>query len=247
MLAAKIIAIKLIWIKMKQKTAEKLLKTVQNNYRDIASQFDVTRKKYVWPELENILDFLNEGSSVLDVGCGNGRLLDNLKNKKITYLGIDSSGELVACAKNNYPENDFVVGNILSLNEVVKQKFDLVISVAVLHHLPGRALRIAALNQLKSVCADSGKIIFSVWKIWPNKKYWKYLLKNIWDKIILRSDLDFGDLLFPWKDNQGQALSERYYHAFTKRSLKKLLKAAGFNKFTLTDSGSNYWVSLDTH
>lgn len=231
---------------MKQKTIDRLLKIVKNNYGEIASQFDLTRKKYVWLELENILDFLKEDNKVLDVGCGNGRLLENVKNKKINYLGIDSSEELIALAKKNYPDNKFVVGNILSLNEVIKEKFDLVISVAVIHHLPGKDLRIAALNQLKAVCSPQGKIIFSVWKIWPNKKYWKYLLKNIWYKITFRSDLDFGDLLFPWKDSRGQSLSERYYHAFTKRSLKKLLRDAGFKNFKLDSRGNNYWVSLDT-
>lgn len=231
---------------MKKETQNNLLKIVSNNYREIAGAFDVTRKKYVWPELEKMVEFLKDGDSVIDVGCGNGRLLDNVKNKKINYLGIDSSSELIEFAKKNYPNNEFVVGDILSLTEEVEQKFDLVISVAVLHHLPGKELRINALNQLKNVCRPEGKIIFSVWKIWPHKKYWKYLIKNIWQKIIFKSDLDFGDLLFPWKDNKGNALSERYYHAFTKHSLKKLLQTAGFKKFNLHDSGNNYWVSIDT-
>lgn len=230
---------------MKKQTQEKLLDIVHDNYREIATQFDVTRKKYVWPELEKLLAFLHDGDSVLDVGCGNGRLLENVGNKKISYLGLDSSEALIEIAKKNYPDNDFKVLDILKL-ETLNQKYNLVISVAVLHHLPSKELRLKSLEQLKAVSAPQGKIIFSVWKIWPNKKYWKYLLKNIWDVITFRSDLEFGDLLFPWKDNQGNALSERYYHAFTKGGLKRLLSAAGFKKFKLYSDKHNYWVIIDT-
>ena len=230
---------------MKRETQNKLLKIVHNNYREIAAQFDVTRKKYIWPELEKVLSDLREGDSVLDVGCGNGRLIENLANKKINYLGVDSSEELIKLAKVNYSDQNFKVLDILKL-ENLNQKFNLIISVAVLHHLPSKELRLQALEQLKLVCAPQGQIIFSVWRLWDNKKYQKYLFKNIWQKITLRSDLDFGDLLFPWKNNKGEAVSERYYHAFTKRGLKNLLKVVGFSKYKLYGDKHNYWVVIDT-
>ena len=68
---------------MKKSEQQRLLKIVHNNYREIAAQFDVTRKKYIWPELEKVMANLEDGSSVLDVGCGNGRLLENLVDKNI--------------------------------------------------------------------------------------------------------------------------------------------------------------------
>lgn len=230
---------------MKQETKDKLLKIVHDNYREIAAQFDSTRKKYIWPELENVLSNLREGDSVLDVGCGNGRLIENLKNKQIAYLGVDNSEELIKLACVNYPDKDFKVLDVLNL-DTINQKFNLVISVAVLHHLPSKELRLQALEQLKSVCAPQGQIIFSVWRLWDNKKYQKYLFKNIWQKITLRSNLDFGDLLFPWKNNKGEAVSERYYHAFTKTGLKKILHLAGFKNFKLYSDKHNYWVIIDT-
>lgn len=231
---------------MKKSEQQRLLKIVHDNYREIAAQFDVTRKKYIWPELEKVLANLKAGSSVLDVGCGNGRLLENLVGKNVSYLGVDSSEELLELARTNYPDHEFKTADILDLTSEVKEKFDLVISVAVLHHLPSEELRLQALKQLKLVCVPQGQIIFSVWKLWTNKKYQKYLLKNIWEKITLRSDLDFGDLLFSWKNNKGEAVSERYYHAFTKRGLKKLLGKAGFKNFKLYSDKYNYWVVIDT-
>jgi len=231
---------------MKKEIQKKLLQIVRSNYQEIAVQFDATRKKYVWPELEKILSNLKEGDSVLDVGCGNGRLLENLKKRRISYLGVDNSEALIKLAKANYPSYDFKVADILELSETIKQKFDLVISVAVLHHLPSEDLRLQALEQLKIVTAPHGQIIFSVWRLWNNKKYRWHLVKNIWQKITLRSELDFGDLLFPWKNNQGQAVSERYYHAFTKKSLRRLLLRANFKNFKLYSEAHNYWIIIDT-
>jgi len=230
---------------MKKDVQIKLLKIVHDNYRDIAAQFDVTRKKYIWPELAKVLSGLKDGDSLLDVGCGNGRLIENLGNKNISYLGVDNSEELIKLAKINYPEQNFKVLDILKL-ETLTQKFDLVISVAVLHHLPSQELRLEALKNLKSVTTPGGQIIFSVWKLWSNKKYQKYLWQNIWQKLTFKSNLDFGDLLFPWKNNRGEAVSERYYHAFTKRGLKRLLNLAGLKNCKLYSDQHNYWVVIDT-
>jgi tRNA (uracil-5-)-methyltransferase TRM9 len=231
---------------MKPELQEKLLKIVKNNYQEIASQFDVTRKKHLWPELEVLFDNLKENESVLDVGCGNGRLLEALKNKKIKYLGVDNSEALIKLAQKNYPENIFKVVDVLNLEKEIKEKFSLVVSIAVLHHLPSRELRLKSLEQLRLVSTSGGKIIFSVWNLWPNKKFRKYLLKNIWQKITFKTKLDFGDLLFPWKNSHGEEVSERYYHAFTKRELTKDLQLAGFKKFSIKKDKYNYWVSIDT-
>ena len=231
---------------MRTSAETRLLKIVKDNYREIAAEFDATRKKYVWPELEKILENIKPGSHVLDIGCGNGRLLENLKDKKVSYLGVDNSEELINLAKINYPENNFNIVDVLELNKVVKNKFDLIISVAMLHHLPGKNLRLQALEQMKEATKSDGRIIFSVWKLWGNKKYRKYLYKNIWQKIIRKTDLDYGDILFPWKNGKGETISERYYHAFTKKELKDLLKKTGFKKFNLYSDKHNYWVIIDT-
>jgi len=229
---------------MKKDQQEQLLKVVRDNYREIATQFDATRKKYLWPELQKILNSLADGCRLLDVGCGNGRLIENLKNKKINYLGVDNSEELINLAIVNYPGYSFKVGDILNLTAVTDQKFDLVISVAVLHHLPSKELRLEALKQLKAMAASDGQIVFSVWKLWSNRKYQKYLWRSFWKKLTLRSQLDFGDILFPWKNDKGEAVSKRYYHVFTKRGLKNLVEAAGFKNFKLYDDHYNYWVII---
>lgn len=228
---------------MEKSQKEKLLKIVKDNYRDIAVHFDMSRKKYLWPELSKITSAIPEGSSVLDAGCGNGRLLESLSGKKIDYLGVDNSAELIELAKINYPRYKFLVCDILKLDSL-QLKSDFVFSIAVLHHLPGFDLRLQALNQLLISSKDKGIIVFSVWRMWNNKKYRPLLIKSALKKILGINKLDFGDLLFQWKNNKGEPVSERYYHAFTGRELKKLLSNAGVSSYDLYADAHNYWVTI---
>ena len=64
--------------------------------------------------------------------------------------------------------------------------------------------------------------------------------------------MDFGDILFPWKNSQGMSISERYYHGFTKYQLKKIAHKAGLKIEKLYKgestgmffAASNYYIVL---
>ena len=73
---------------------------------------------------------------VLDVGCAAGGSFDFCKEAKsnIDYTGIDISKELIDIAKEFYPKGLFFVydGHEIIFEE---NKFDLVFSIGVVHHL----------------------------------------------------------------------------------------------------------------
>jgi SAM-dependent methyltransferase len=75
-------------------------------------------------------------SSVLDVGCSCGRLIELLKTYRqdIDYEGIDLSVANIETARSNYPEFSFHCGNALSLP--IERSFDLVNATGVLQHEP---------------------------------------------------------------------------------------------------------------
>jgi len=50
------------------------------------------------------MEYIEPGQKVLDLGCGNGRLLNALKDKKIDYIGVDNSEKLLLEAQTLYPE-----------------------------------------------------------------------------------------------------------------------------------------------
>ncbi len=223
---------------------QEILELVRHNYDDISAQFDATRKKEIWPEIREFALKVKTDDQVLDLGCGNGRLLEAFKDKEINYLGVDNSQELIKLAQINYPEHKFIGGDILKLDSIANNKFDFIFCLATLQHIPSRELRIRALEQMASKLKIGGELIISNWNLWGQKKYRQQLIKNFWRKIFGRYELDFNDLVFPWKNAAGKIMSDRYYHAFTKKELKKLARRAQLKILVLRRDKYNFWLIL---
>lgn len=249
---------------MDKQTQKNLLDIVKRNYKEIADDFDTTRKKYLWPELIKLTEPVKDGDRILDLGCGNGRLIEAFKNKKISYLGVDNSEALIELAKKNYireipriksgakgvpstaPRNNkWAVADILELDKLPEKDFDYIFCIAVLHHLPGDDLKVKALEQMKNKIKNNGKIIITVWNLWSQVKFRKLIFKSFLLKLCGKNKLDFGDILFDWKNNKGEKISQRYYHAFTKNELKKLATHAGFKIEKLYKNRFNYYLVLE--
>ena len=53
------------------------------------------------------------------------------------------------------------------------------------------------------------------------------LIQNSLQKIIGQNQLDWWDIMKPWKNEQGKIITKRYIHGFTPRELNKLFKKGG--------------------
>lgn len=230
---------------MNKQTQKELLSIVKRNYEDVAEEFNETRKKKIWPEIVKLTEGVKDGDKILDVGCGNGRLLEALGGRKISYLGIDNCESLIEKARERFGgmEWEFKVGDISKLGDVPEFGFDYVFCFAVLHHIPGRDLRVSALRQLKNKIKDGGKIILSVWNLWPQKRFRKEILRFFLLRILRKNRMDFGDIIFYWKKQDGRT-SKRYYHAFTLRELKIQAREAGLNLEKIYKDKYNYYLVL---
>lgn len=204
---------------------------LKKSYNAIASDFSSTRNR-AWPEFEYFAQFIQKGSKVLDLGCGNGRLYDSLKEYEIDYTGVDFSEELIALAKQKYHQQDFVIQDMTKLD--LNKQFEVIISIAAFHHIPTKRLRQKTLKLISEHLKDDGVLMLSVWNLWQ-WKYWKAhaeAWKN-WALSFFRSDP--RDLNIPF----GIEKVPRYYHAFMPYELRGLLKKSGFRVEESRVSGFN--------
>lgn len=226
---------------MKKKTIEKLNTIVKDSYQKTASHFALTRDKHLWPQLAHYLELVEEQKAVLDIGCGNGRILNILKDKNIDYVGCDQSSNLIEIAKKKWPDHSFVVSDLPNLNNLEKKEYDYIFLIAVLHHIPAYKNRLLALKNIREFLKPDGQIIISVWCLLKTKKrqvFWQ------WFKSLFNRKIEYGDLVFPWKSVKGEIVSQRYYHGYSKKELKKAAKEAGFKIREIKKDKYNYWLVL---
>lgn len=229
---------------MDKVTQNEIKKIVLQNYEEIADHYSETRKKHLWEELVFLSAVVQSGDRILDVGCGSGKLLNAFEGRDVDYLGVDPCDGLLENAKKCFPNSDFLQGDILKLGELNEYDFDYVYCIAVLQHIPSFDLRVDAIRQLKNKIKPNGKIIISVWNMWKSKKYRKLIFKFWLLKIIGKNKMDFGDILFDWKNKQGEGISRRYYHAFHKRELIKICRKAGVRIEKIYKKDYNYYLIL---
>ncbi|MBN2854347.1 class I SAM-dependent methyltransferase [Patescibacteria group bacterium] len=229
---------------MRKKTREKLLNIVKQNYSEIATDFDTSRKKYLWPEMEKFSELVFEGAKILDAGCGNGRLLEAFNGKKVDYSGFDLSPELISFAKENYPKQEFFVDDLLKLENLPEKKYDFIFLIAVILHIPDRNLRAQVLKSLADKLEVGGRIILSVWDFYGQKRFDELVRKSETKRIFSFDGREPGDLLFLWTSGDGKSKSQRYYHAFKDKELKNLAKSAGLELEEFYKSGKNIWLVL---
>ncbi len=200
--------------------AEYLINKTREDYNLISEDFSRTRPR-IWEEIKFLFDdYIKAGDRVLDVGSGNGRYCDLVKEKGAVYSGLDNSEGLVAMAKELHPSFDFIIGDGLVL-PFFNNFFDKIYAIAFLHHIPSKELRLKFLNSAKRALKPGGLLIITVWKFHERKEIF-LLLKYTLLKLLRISKLDFKDIFEPWANK-----TERYYHWFSKSELENLAKQAG--------------------
>ncbi|MBA7611940.1 Ubiquinone biosynthesis O-methyltransferase [subsurface metagenome] len=205
---------------MNKEYAKYLLDKTRQDYNAIAESFSSTRR-FIWRGLEPLYNYALPREKVLDLGCGNGRLLQIFKEIDIDYTGVDSSEKLIEIAKKLYPNAKFQVADALH-PPFPTNHFDKIYSIAVLHHIPSSQLRLEFLDEVKRVLKPDGLLILTVWDLW---RWWRLgpIFKFTILKTLGRSKLDFKDIFIPWR-----GMCQRYIHCFTQRELERLIERAGF-------------------
>jgi trans-aconitate 2-methyltransferase len=88
---------------------------------------------FVYTAAADLVEVLDprEGERILDIGCGTGQLTGKIATGGAEVLGIDSSPEMVAAARQAFPRLAFEVADVRSYRTA--EPFDAVFSNATLH------------------------------------------------------------------------------------------------------------------
>jgi len=194
-------------------------------YDEIGSHFSRTRQKTYgnggssnWLVTDQYLNKLKQGQRILDIGCGNGKLVSGLP-KGVEYVGTDFSKTLLEEAKLLYPQYDFRFGDVLDPEHWIKlQEFEAIFCVAVLHHIPEKEQQLFVLSEAKKHLKKNGFLYLTVWNLWQ-EKFAQYHL----DSTELKKKDD------KWVEIPYNKEWKRFCVAFDIQTLTDLLTEAGYD------------------
>jgi len=222
---------------MKPSVQQRLLELNRTFYAQVATDFDQTRAGLPlgWQQLAS---FLPPGTpekplTVLDVGCGNGRFARFLTEQGVyaRYVGVDADAALLtfAAQHNAAAVNlaaQFIQADLAQpdwVSSLAGERFDLVACFAVLHHLPGYALRLQVMQALAAHMATEGLLILSNWQFWTSQRFAQKLID--WQTVgLTAAEIEPGDALLPWQQG-GYAV--RYVHQVDEAEMERLAAEAG--------------------
>lgn len=232
-----------------------------SNFNSIAQDYHLKRKK-PWLPLELFIKFLKSkghgfNGVILDLGCGNGRNFQILSTPPNKLIGIDISFELLEIANYNLNNKDFypleskkffqlILGDI-SNPPIRQNSINCIFCIASLHHIKKKIERIKTIAQIRKSLKKSGLLILTVWKKWQNRFRNFFILEWFKRKLSVKYRIqqkmrgleEFGDKLVPWKLSRENDVFFRFYHFFSKRELKKLLKDLEIIEFKTTGGPTN--------
>ncbi len=209
---------------MDTQTIERLLTVNRQFYQTFGAAFAATRRR-LQPGTERLLARISPRADWLDLGCGNGELGRRLRARKHQgrYLGLDFSPPLLAASP---PEAACISADLTQpwRDKLPQARWSVVSAFAVLHHIPGQALRLALLQQARACLGDDGLFLHSEWQF-LNSPRWRARIQP-WERVGLSAAMvDPNDYLLDWRHG-GEGL--RYVHHFSEEELQALASASGF-------------------
>jgi alkylated DNA repair protein alkB family protein 8 len=169
-------------------------KNVLEVYDQIAEKFDKTRT-YLWPTVKQFLENIPQHYLLLEVGVGNGRNLDGVK---CHCMGIDVCQKFLEMSKSK--------GEMARADQALlpfrTETFDVLISIAVFHHLPTEEERLQCAEDMMRILRKGGKLFLQNFE---------------------KRDSQTSDIFLKWKNPDNQVYN-RYYHRFTENELQNYFK-----------------------
>ena len=118
--------------------------------------------------MEPILPERGEGLRLLDVGCGTGHHLAQLRQRGFDVSGVDGSEEMITLARDNNPGVPVRQGDVEAL-PFDSGTFDVVLCIEVLRYLPGLS---GCLSEMARVLKPGGICLATATPLLNLNGYW---------------------------------------------------------------------------
>ncbi|HLC86400.1 MAG TPA: class I SAM-dependent methyltransferase [Candidatus Nanoarchaeia archaeon] len=203
---------------------EKVLKDMPESYR-----------KWFDEEEKYLNNLITQDSKVLEVGCGNGRVLLKLLNKTKNLIGIDNEAKAVKDAKENfksYPELKFLLADVRSI-PFEDNYFDFVLCIGTFANFYNYKFK--ALEEMKRVVKNNGFIIISVY----SEDAFEERMK-LYKKIKTPIQEIKGTTVFFAGEKEGENASEQ----FSKQELQEIFKKTKLKTLEIKKAGIGYICKL---
>src|SRR5581483_6153114 len=112
----------------------------------------------------------------LDVGCGTGVLAERLAGAGFEMTGVDPSEGMLDVMRRRTPAVQGITASGTSL-PFDDETFDLVLTVAVMHHIADPADVRQTVSEMVRVAKPEGRIL--IWDHNPRNPYWRLLMKRV--------------------------------------------------------------------
>lgn len=213
------------------------------------------KRFYPWKDFELFFnELIQEGVSFngynIDLGCANGRNFKIFLQSNIKLIGIDNSIEFLKISRNRIATgNNYTMKERRSI-ELIQSDINAIpirtdavnniFSIAVIHHIKNIHNRDQVLKQIYAILKNNGLLFLTLWRKYQ-KKYRYYFIRD-WFKRLYSSDYrlkqknldltEHGDAFIPWTISKENLTYNRFYHFFSRKELKKLLRSFAIKEMT---------------
>ncbi len=212
---------------MDKATFNQILELNKEFYKCVADEFSTTRQ-YPWQGWSKVIETyekLNINSTkVLDLGCGNGRFYDFIKNIEMPYdyTGLDENPKLLELARKKHRKQCFKEWDVITNLSCVESKYNLVTAFGVTHHIPSREYRKVWFQDIINLCEDKCMVAFTFWNF-------HYLKEKIITEVD-KAELDDNDYFLGWGDKINIMRYAHRYDGNELMEITQIFKKSGFQE-----------------